>query len=99
MADTNFNERTERSEPVDPGGVPRGTKIGSYRIRGKLGEGGMGIVYEAEQQNPRRPVALKVIRGGRFVSEEHIKLFQREAQALARLKHPSIATIYETGRT
>ena len=99
MADTNFNERTERSEPVDPGGVPRGTKIGSYRILGKLGEGGMGIVYEAEQQNPRRPVALKVIRGGRFVSEEHIKLFQREAQALARLKHPSIATIYETGRT
>ncbi len=76
-----------------------GVVIGNYRMVRKLGEGGMGIVYEAEQQNPRRPVALKVIRGGLFVSEDSVKLFQREAQALARLKHPAIATIYETGRT
>ncbi len=59
----------------------------------------MGIVYEAEQQSPRRPVALKVIRGGALVDEQAVRLFQREAQALARLKHPAIAAIYEAGRT
>ena len=78
--------------------VPAGY-IGDFRVVRKLGEGGMGVVYEAEQQHPRRPVALKVIRGGAYVDEYAVKLFQREAQALARLKHPSIAAIYETGRT
>src|SRR5215510_508988 len=73
--------------------------IGHHRIFRKLGEGGMGVVYEAEQQHPRRRVALKVIRGGRLVDEYQVKLFQREAQALARLKHPGIAAIYEAGRT
>jgi serine/threonine protein kinase/Tfp pilus assembly protein PilF len=73
--------------------------IGDYRILRKLGSGGMGIVYEAEQQHPKRLVALKVIKGGRFVDDSHVKLFEREAQALARLKHPGIAAIYESGRT
>ncbi len=73
--------------------------IGAYRIVRKIGEGGMGVVYEAEQQNPRRAVAMKVIRGGRLVPEDHVKLFQRESQVLARLKNPRIATIYEAGRT
>lgn len=73
--------------------------IGPYRIVDKLGEGGMGVVYEAEQQNPRRAVALKVIRGGGFVDELQVRMFQREADTLARLKHPGIASIYEAGRT
>ena len=73
--------------------------IGDFRILRKLGEGGMGVVYEAEQRHPQRAVALKVIRGGAYVDDHTIKLFQREAQALARLKHPGIAAIYETGRT
>ena len=73
--------------------------IGNYRIIRKLGAGGMGIVYEAEQQHPKRPVALKVIKGGRLIDDSHIKLFEREAQALARLRHPGIAAIYESGRT
>ena len=80
-----------------PGVPPR--QIGDFRIVRKIGSGGMGIVYEAEQQNPQRPVALKVIAGGQFVDELRIRLFQREAQALARLKHPSIAAIYESGHT
>lgn len=71
--------------------------IGDYRLLRKLGEGGMGVVYEAEQQNPRRLVGLKIIRGGRLVDEYQVKLFQREARALARLKHPGIAAIYEAG--
>ena len=73
--------------------------IGQYRILKKLGEGGMGVVFEAEQQNPKRSVALKVIRGSCYVGETQVKMFQREAQTLARLKHPGIATIYESGRT
>jgi len=73
--------------------------IGDFRLVRKLGEGGMGVVYEAEQQHPRRPVALKVIRGGAHVSPETLKLFQREAQTLAHLRHPGIAALYETGAT
>jgi serine/threonine protein kinase/Tfp pilus assembly protein PilF len=89
------DERTVSTSggPGAPQGVP------GYRILRQLGAGGMGIVYEAEQQNPRRPVALKVIRGGPYVDEQQIRMFQREAQTLARLKHPGIAAIYESGRT
>jgi serine/threonine protein kinase len=73
--------------------------IAGYRIIRRLGAGGMGVVYEAEQRSPRRLVALKVIRGGAFIDEQQVKLFQREGQTLARLKHASIAAIYEAGRT
>jgi len=73
--------------------------IGGYRIIRVLGEGGMGTVYEAEQLQPRRRVALKVIRSGRRVTVEHVRLFYREAQALALLTHASIAQIHESGRT
>lgn len=82
-----------------PHGRPVPASIGSYRIVGILGEGGMGTVYEAEQATPRRAVALKVVRGGQFVDEQGLRMFQREAETLARLKHPNIAAIYEAGRT
>jgi tetratricopeptide (TPR) repeat protein/predicted Ser/Thr protein kinase len=74
-------------------------QIGGFRILGKLGEGGMGIVFEAEQKNPSRRVALKVVRGGHFVDEGYLRMFRREAETLARLSHPNIAAIYEVGRT
>jgi WD40 repeat protein/predicted Ser/Thr protein kinase len=70
--------------------------IGRYRILGRHGEGGMGIVYEAEQDNPRRTVALKVLRPD-FVSAELVSRFKHEAQILARLQHPGIAQVYEAG--
>src|SRR5579863_1037552 len=70
--------------------------IGHYRILHLLGEGGMGIVYEAEQENPRRTVALKVIKAG-FVTNELRRRFQQEASALGRLQHPGIAQIHEAG--
>jgi tetratricopeptide (TPR) repeat protein/predicted Ser/Thr protein kinase len=74
-------------------------KVGSYRIRGLLGEGGQGVVYKAEQQTPRRAVALKVLKGGRLVGEHGVRHFQREIQTLAALSHAAVATIYEAGRT
>lgn len=59
----------------------------------------MGVVFEGEQVSPRRAVALKVIRGGPYVDSYRVRLFEREAQTLGRLKHPAIAAIYEGGRT
>jgi non-specific serine/threonine protein kinase/serine/threonine-protein kinase len=74
-------------------------RIGPYRIISKLGEGGMGVVYEAAQTSPRRKVAVKIVRGGQFVDEQRARLLQREADTLARLKHPGIGAIFEAGRT
>lgn len=71
--------------------------IGRYRIIGLLGEGGMGAVYEAEQEQPRRVVALKVIKPG-FCTPEGLRRFEHETQALGRLQHPGIAQIYEAGK-
>src|SRR5262245_35680292 len=80
--------------PPEGPGLPQ--RIGHYRILRCLGEGGMGIVYEAEQDNPRRAVALKVIRPG-LVSPALLQRFGQEAQILGRLRHPGIAQIYEAG--
>ena len=70
--------------------------IGHYRILRLLGEGGMGSVYLAEQENPHRLVALKVIKPG-FVNAELLRRFEQEAHVLGRLHHPGIAQIYEAG--
>jgi non-specific serine/threonine protein kinase/serine/threonine-protein kinase len=70
--------------------------IGRYRVLRLIGEGGMGSVYEAEQDHPRRLVALKVIRPG-LLTPETLRRFEREWQALGRLQHPGIAQIYEAG--
>jgi len=71
-------------------------RLGNYRIIRLVGEGGMGRVFEAEQENPRRRVALKLIRLGWF-SESLLNRFKREANLLGRLHHPGIAHIYEAG--
>ncbi len=76
-----------------------GRRIGSYVVIRRIAEGGMGIVYEAEQQNPKRRVALKVVRGGAYVDDARLRLFRREVESLARLAHPHIAAIHEAGRT
>ncbi|HTO76850.1 MAG TPA: serine/threonine-protein kinase [Thermoanaerobaculia bacterium] len=85
--------------PADSSGTPLPGEIGGFRIHSVLGRGGMGVVYEAEQHDPLRRVALKVIRGGRLVDDLQLRLFRREAQTLARLIHPNIAALYEAGRT
>ena len=93
---------SEPSGPSPPTPAPRPGEdrvIGGFRLVRKLGEGGMGVVYEAEQKHPRRRVALKVIRGGSLVSPDTLKLFRREIQTLARLSHSGIAQLYEAGVT
>jgi serine/threonine protein kinase len=73
--------------------------IGPYRIIDRLGEGGCGVVYLAEQETPvRRSVALKIVRLG-MDTERIISRFLRERQALAMMNHPCIARIYDAGAT
>ena len=73
--------------------------IGPYRLLQKLGEGGMGEVYEAEQQEPlRRKVALKLIKWG-MDTKEVVARFESERQALALMNHPNIARVYDAGAT
>ncbi|MHC4588215.1 MAG: protein kinase [Planctomycetota bacterium] len=71
-------------------------KIGHYRIKRVIAAGGMGIIYEAVQDHPRRTVALKVIKQG-IASRSALRRFEYEAQILARLRHPGIAQVYEAG--
>ncbi|HSN55376.1 MAG TPA: serine/threonine-protein kinase [Candidatus Sulfomarinibacteraceae bacterium] len=78
---------------------PQQVTVAGYRIIRELGRGGMGVVWEAEQERPRRRVALKVMRRDHQVDELHARMFQREAETLARLKHPNIAAIYASGHT
>ena len=76
-----------------------GGHIGRYKLLSVLGEGGMGIVYVAEQEQPiRRQVALKVIKPG-MDSARVIARFEAERQALALLDHPNIAHVYDAGTT
>jgi WD40 repeat protein/serine/threonine protein kinase len=70
--------------------------LGRYRLIRLLGQGGMGAVYEAEQDRPRRTVALKVVRPG-LASPALLKRFRHESQILGRLHHPGIAQVYEAG--
>jgi eukaryotic-like serine/threonine-protein kinase len=75
---------------------PVPSRIGRYRILRRVGEGGMGVVYEAEQDQPRRTVALKVIKAA-LAGPELLHRFERESQVLGRLQHPGIAQVYEAG--
>lgn len=71
-------------------------RIGNYRVLNVLGEGGMGVVYLAEQEIPHRRVALKVVRSG-FGDRRSALRLEREAQILADLQHPGIARVIEAG--
>lgn len=70
--------------------------IGGYRLVRKIGAGGMGTVYEAEQAHPRRRVALKVMKNA-IAGSRTLKRFEQEAHVLGRLQHPGIAQVFESG--
>jgi len=73
-----------------------GRRIGHYTVRGVLGVGGMSTVFEAEQDQPRRTVALKTMRCG-LLSDSSRRRFALESEILGRLRHPAIAEVYEAG--
>jgi len=71
-------------------------RVGAYRLVRMIASGGMGTVYEAEQDNPRRRVALKLMKHG-LATRSTLRRFEHESQILGRLRHPGIAQIYEAG--
>lgn len=76
-----------------------GSSIGPYKLRERLGTGGMGIVWAAEQKSPiKRKVALKLIKPG-MDTEQVISRFEAEREALSRMNHPNIATVLDAGTT
>ncbi len=85
--------------PGVPGEEPVGALIGRYKLLEKIGEGGWGVVYRAEQQEPvRRAVALKIIKLG-METRSVVARFEAERQALAMMDHPNIARVYDAGAT
>jgi eukaryotic-like serine/threonine-protein kinase len=76
-----------------------GTKLGRYEIRSKIGEGGMGEVYLAEDSQLHRKVALKVLPAEVAANQDRMRRFKQEATSAAVLNHPNIAHIYEIGES
>ncbi|XAM01448.1 serine/threonine protein kinase [Phycisphaeraceae bacterium D3-23] len=81
----------DQPQPADAPTIP------GYHITGQLGEGGMGVVWRAVQLATHRGVALKVMGAGMFGSEQARRRFEREVELAARLEHPGIARVYDSG--
>ena len=75
------------------GPLRTGTVLGEFLVLHAIGSGGMGVVYAAQQDRPRRTVAIKVLRRG-FHHPEILRRFEREAEMLGRLQHPGIANVF-----
>jgi WD40 repeat protein len=89
----------QNAERPRAGGQPVGSPlVPGYIIRGKLGHGGMGVVYEAVHIALKRTVALKVILGAGHAGAEHVARFRGEAESAARLQHANIVQIFEVGQ-
>src|SRR5438477_12453967 len=89
-------QATVEDPPITEG---PGTLIGPYKLLQQIGEGGMGVVYMAEQQEPvRRKVALKLIKPG-MDSGSVLARFEAERQALALMDHPNIARVFDASQT
>jgi serine/threonine-protein kinase len=94
-----FMEQPPVMRPAAPTDEQPGAKIGRYTLGRKIGEGGCGVVYLAEQHEPvRRTVALKVIKLG-MDTRDVIARFEAERQALALMDHPDIARVFDAGAT
>ena len=74
--------------------VAAGEEILGYRVEGLIGEGGMGVVYRATDSKLKREVAIKVLPEAFAADADRLARFEREAQVLAQLSHPNIASVY-----
>jgi hypothetical protein len=99
-------ERVASAETDAPPGAPGGSaaailgrrQIGRFRLLELLGEGGMGVVFRARDEELGRDVAFKMLKTVQTYSAAQVERFQREARHAARLRHPGIVTIHEVGR-
>jgi eukaryotic-like serine/threonine-protein kinase len=76
-----------------------GTRLGRYEIRSKIGAGGMGEVYLAQDTKLDRNVALKILPADLAANQDRMRRFVQEAKAASALNHPNIITIYEIDET
>src|ERR1700751_5892810 len=92
-------DRPPKAAQAPAVGEKPGDRIGHYKLLQQIGEGGCGVVYMAEQEEPvRRRVALKIIKPG-MDTKSVIARFEAERQALALMDHPSIAKVFDAGAT
>ncbi|MCP3918066.1 MAG: tetratricopeptide repeat protein [bacterium] len=96
LPELNIEEAVRAASELASPPSPLPGHIGAYTITRHIGSGGMGEVYEAEQEDPKRLVALKVMSQG-LQTESALQRFRYEAQVLGQLDHPGIARIYEAG--
>ena len=89
-----FSEVDARESPRSLGPAPQ---VEGYETIGPLGQGGMATVWRAVQKSTQREVALKLLAGGPFASDKVRARFEREVELTARLEHPNIARIYDSG--
>jgi hypothetical protein len=82
----------------DQSELPPGTELGDYVITGVAGRGGMGVVYQARQQHPDRPVALKVIAGQIANDPAFQARFEQESRIAAQIEHPNVIPVYAVGQ-
>ena len=86
-----------RPTAVDPSADDGASPIAGYRVGDELHRGAQGVVYRAEQLATRRVCAVKMLIGGRFAADRERLRFEREVELVARMRHPSIVTLYESG--
>ena len=78
-------------------GLAAGQRLGRFVLRRPLGRGGFGVVWEAEDPDLQRPVAVKVVKTGSSLGSRGAEWMRREAEAVARLNHPNIVTLHDFG--
>src|SRR5262249_50385246 len=97
LEDVRPGPKTVVGAVAEPGVAGSPQRLGEYRIVREIGRGGMGIVYEADQESLGRRVALKVLPPGAASHPRHVERFQREARTAARLHHTNIVPVFGVG--
>ncbi|MEQ9096788.1 MAG: protein kinase [Phycisphaerales bacterium] len=89
----------EESNAQAPGdGRPLPGAVPGFRLLEEISRGGQGVVYRAEQEQPSRAVAIKMLLGGALATPRQLRRFEREIELAAQLRHPNIVSVYQSGR-